>query len=67
MSSNKGSLPFQVLTCPVCGKEFIKPAEPLYKARTADKIPGTSRTSDKTLIFCRYNCWVKWLKDHGRW
>lgn len=48
---------FDERICPSCGKKFFKPIESIYKIK--DK--------GKTKYVCSYSCWVKELKQRGRW
>lgn len=50
------------VTCAQCGKQFIRPVDTQYKVSFKD-----SSNNKKTLYFCRYNHYVQWMKDHGRW
>lgn len=48
---------FDELTCPTCGKNFIKPPESIYKFKDGKHTKYT----------CSYTCWVKELKKRGKW
>lgn len=44
------------LTCPVCMKRFIRPAQAVYKD-SVDK---------KRYVMCSYNCLMRFRREHGK-
>lgn len=52
------NLIFDERICPVCGKTYFKAPESIYKYR--DK-------ANKVKHVCSYTCYVKKLKELGRW
>lgn len=48
---------FESKICPVCGKKFFKPPESIYKYRDKGRLK----------YVCSYTCWVKKLKEQGKW
>jgi len=48
---------FDERKCPVCGKKFFKPIESIYKYRDHGHVR----------FVCSYTCWVKKLKQQGKW
>lgn len=55
-----------IAKCEVCGKEFFRAPEHLYKYNASIKL-ANGKTASKVLWFCRYNHYVQWMKDHGKW
>ena len=53
--------------CAVCGKEFIRAPGHMYKDVITIKDGKRKYGSAKTVWFCRYNHYVQWMKDHGKW
>ncbi len=53
--------------CEVCGKEFIRAPEHMYKAVVRTKSENSKYGTTKTIWFCRYNHYVEWMKAHDRW
>lgn len=54
-------------TCAVCGKKFYREPDHVYKVNVNVSSDTDSGRSNKVLYFCRYNHYVQWLKEHGRW
>lgn len=54
-------------TCAVCGRTFYRAPDHKYKATVTTYNKDNNTRSDHTLYFCRYNHYVQWLKDRGRW
>ena len=46
---------FKEKTCPICDKEFLLSPYHIYK----------KRVKGKDLIFCGWNCMVRWEKYHA--
>lgn len=55
-------------TCCVCGRTFFKAPQHMYKASVSTYVNSSAKSHrSETVWFCRYNCYVKWMKEHGRW
>lgn len=54
-------------TCAVCGKTFYREPDHMYKVTAHISADTDSGRTSKILYFCRYNHYVQWLKEHGRW
>ena len=52
-------------TCYECGKKFYRGVDHIYKTTVPSK-PGDTKNR-KVVYFCRYNHYVKYMKDHGKW
>lgn len=53
--------------CAVCGKKFYKMPDHMYKVRQERSASSDHGKTARILYFCRYNHYVRWMKEHGRW
>lgn len=56
-----------IVKCAVCGKEFMRAPEHVYKDVITVKDGKRKYGSTVTVWFCRYNHYVQWMKERGKW